>query len=465
MNAAVGADGHDYKNQTMNDIDRREFLKRLGMTMGSAAAMVALGPLKAMAERDEELQSVGDSRMTYRVQHGSGENISLLGLGMMRMPRDNQELVNKIVDYALAHGVNYIDTAPMYGGGLNERITGEALSRHPRERYYIATKMSNYDERTWSFDESKKIYEQSFSSLRVDYIDYYLLHGIGLGGMHNFEGRFIKNGFLDFLVSEREAGRIRHLGFSYHGDVSVFDWLVDRTEEYHWDMAQIQMNYLDWRHASLNKRGIKQDADAEYLYNKLEKAGIQTVVMEPLRGGALTRISGDYADQLKALRPEATPAEWAFRWVGSHPNILTTLSGMNQMEFIEENVKIFSPLESCTDKENELMEKIADSMAGIPTIPCTTCAYCMPCPYGVNIPGNFSFYNDAMQSQMLPLPETSAPDYAERQAAFASAYRKAIPVEARANQCVDCEACLSKCPQQIRIPNQMGRIVSLLRKR
>ncbi len=448
----------------MSNIERREFLKRLGIGVGSAAALMTLQTSKSWAADDMQTEQ-SEGGMSYRVQKGTGERISLLGLGMMRMPRDNQELVNRIVDYALDHGINYFDTAPMYGGGRNEGMTGEALSRHPRESYYIATKMSNYDERTWSFEESKKIYEKSFRELRVDYIDYYLLHGIGLGGMHNFEGRFIENGFLDFLLKEREAGRIRHLGFSYHGDVSVFDWLVDRTEAYHWDMAQIQMNYLDWRHASLNKSGFKQDADAEYLYNKLEKAGIQTVVMEPLRGSALTRIPGQYADQLKALRPDDTLAEWAFRWVGSHSNVLTTLSGMNQMQFIEENVKTSSPLKSCNESENELLEKIADGMAGIPTIPCTTCAYCMPCPYGVDIPGNFSFYNEALNKKMLPLPEASAPDYAERQQNFAEAYRNAISVNARASKCVDCEACLSKCPQQIRIPNQMNRIVGLLRKK
>ena len=439
-------------------------MKRLGLTIGSAAALSALGPIELMAEQGRKAPTPGDSRMSYRVQHGSGEQISLLGLGMMRMPRDNQKLVNQIVDYALAHGINYFDTAPMYGGGRNEGITGEALSRHSRKQYYIATKMSNYDERTWSFAESKKIYEQSFLNLQVDYIDYYLLHGIGLGGMHNFEGRFIKNGFLDFLLDEREAGRIRHLGFSYHGDVQVFDWLVDRAGEYHWDMAQIQMNYLDWRHASLNKKGFKQDADAEYLYDKLSKKGIQTVVMEPLRGSALASIPDEYANQLKALRPDASMAEWAFRWVGSHPNVLTTLSGMNQMEHIKENVRTFSPLESCTDRENELLEKIADGVAGIPTIPCTTCAYCMPCPFGVNIPGNFSFYNEAMHNGLLPLPETSAPDYDERRSRFIKAYREAIPAEAHASQCVDCEACLTKCPQQIRIPNQMGRIVGIIKK-
>ncbi len=447
------------------DKDRRKFLKRLGLTAGSAVAVMALDPLKAWADSKPKQTEDVDNRMTYRVQHGSGEQISLLGLGMMRMPRDNQELVNQLVDYAIAHGVNYFDTAPMYGGGLNEGITGAALSRYPREKYYVATKMSNYDQRLWELEEAKKMYEKSFRELRVDYIDYYLMHGVGQGGMDNLTKRFLDNGLLDFLLKEREAGRIRHLGFSYHGDVRVFDWLVDHNDEYHWDFAQIQMNFLDWRHASFGKRGRRTDADAEYLYDKLEKAGIQAVIMEPLRGGALTRMPEELSKQLKELRPDALEADWAFRWVGSHPNILTTLSGMNVMEHMVQNVATHSPLDPCTEAENELLAKIADTMAGVPTIPCTTCAYCMPCPYGVDIPGNFSFYNDAVNSHLLPLPETTAPDYAERQEKFGADYRQAIPADKRANQCTDCEACLSKCPQQIRIPNQMGRIVSLLRKR
>ena len=268
------------------DKDRRKFLKRLGLTAGSAVAVMALDPLKAWADNDPKPAAGANNRMTYRVQHGSGEQISLLGLGMMRMPRDNQELVNQLVDYAIAHGVNYFDTAPMYGGGRNEGITGTALSRYPREKYYVATKMSNYDQRLWDLEEANKMYEKSFRELRVDYIDYYLLHGVGQGGMDNLHHRFLDNGLLDFLVEERKAGRIRHLGFSYHGDVRVFDWLVDHNDEYHWDFVQIQMNFLDWRHASFGKRGRRTDADAEYLYGKLEKAGIQAVIMEPLRGGA-----------------------------------------------------------------------------------------------------------------------------------------------------------------------------------
>ena len=450
------------------DINRREFLRRLGIATGSAAALAALEPLSILAGNTSSDQPTGTTpgspmRMTYRVQRGTGEQVSLLGFGMMRLPRDNQELVNQLVDYAIAHGVNYFDTAPIYGG-LNEGITGAALSRHPREKYYVATKMSNYNESLWALDEAKKMYKSSFEKLRVDYIDYYLLHGVGQGGLDSLNKRFIDNGLLDFLLGEREAGRIRHLGFSYHGDVKVFDWLIDHNEKYHWDFVQIQMNFLDWRHASLNKEGRKRDADAEYLYDKLAKAGIQVVVMEPLRGGSLANMSDEYAGQLRAERPDALPAEWAFRWVGSHPNILTTLSGMNQMEHLEQNIRTHSPLEPCTDAENALLEKIADGMAGVPIIPCTTCAYCMPCPYGVDIPGNFSFYNKALNDHILPLPERTASDYDERKERFLNGYRQALPADARANQCVDCEACLSKCPQQIRIPNQMSRIVELMRK-
>lgn len=192
------------------DINRREFLKRLGVAAGTAVAAMTLGPIEVLAaDEPKPIVTDGDNKMTYRVQHGSGERISLLGLGMMRMPRDNQSLANQIVDYAIAHGINYFDTAPMYGGGQNEAVTGAALSRHPRNKYHIATKMSNYDERTWTFEASKAMYEKSFRELRVDYIDYYLLHGVGQGGMDNLHGRFLDNGMLDFLVNEREAGRSR----------------------------------------------------------------------------------------------------------------------------------------------------------------------------------------------------------------------------------------------------------------
>ena len=448
-----------------SDMNRRQFLHKLGL----GAAVMAIDPLSVLAGETNRPQTNdgGDvpNQMTYRVKHGSGDKVSLLGFGMMRLP-DDQEEVNRLVDYAIAHGVNYFDTAPMYKSGHSEAMTGAALSRHPREKYYIATKMSNQRENLWNFDDARAMYEKSFRELRVDHIDYYLLHSIGGGGVDALKARFLDNGLLEFLLRERESGRIRHLGFSYHGDVSAFDFLLDHQEEYHWDFAQIQMNYLDWRHASLNKSGWKQDADAEYLYDKMAKLGVQTVVMEPLRGGALARMDDELSQRLSAMRPNDTPASWAFRWVGSHPNILTTLSGMNQMSHLEENVRTFSPLEPCTEAENKLLEEIADVMAGFPVIPCTTCRYCMPCPYRVDIPGNFAYYNEAVAQKILPLPDKQAPDYMARKQQFADGLRQALPdVSTWATQCADCEECLKKCPQQIRIPNQMARIVETLRKR
>jgi hypothetical protein len=173
----------------------------------------------------------------------------------------------------------------------------------------------------------------------------------------------------------------------------------------------------------------------------------------------------ELADQLKTVHPDDSTARWAFRWVGSHNNILTVLSGMNRMEHLEDNVKTFSPLDPCTEAENKLLAEIADQMAGFPTIPCTTCAYCMPCPYGVNIPGNFAYYNEAVNEHVLPLPDKQADNYAENKQKFVEGYKKALPNEKEwASKCQDCEVCLSKCPQQIRIPNQMARIVETLRR-
>ena len=450
-------------NKNNPHMNRREFLRKLGLGTGSAMALMALEPLNVFARHDED-KPTAPNRMTYRVQHGSGNQISLLGFGMMRLPDDQKE-VNQLVDYAIAHGVNYFDTAPMYMRGQSEVLTGNALSRYPRDKYFIATKMSNQNDRYWDFDEAVKLYHQSFKRLKVDYIDYYLLHSIGGGGVETLKKRFLNNKLLDFLMKEREAGRIRQLGFSYHGDVSAFDWLLDHNEDYHWDFVQIQMNFLDWRHASMGN-GWRKDADAEYLYNKCEKLDIQCVVMEPLRGGAFGKMAKELTQQLKARRPDDSTARWAFRWVGSHPNILTTLSGMNRMEHLIENVETFSPLEVCTEAENALLADIADQMSGFPTIPCTTCEYCMPCPYGVNIPGNFAYYNQTVNEHILPLPAPTAEDYASRQQQFIEGYRKALPnAETWARACQDGEECLPKCPQQIRIPNLMSRIVETLRVR
>lgn len=448
------------KNQS---ISRRDFLKKIGIGTASTAALMVMEPFSTFAKGQDKSAATqaGENKMTYRINRRSGDTVSLLGFGMMRLPND-QEKVNELVDYAIAHGVNYFDTAPAYG--RSEDMTGIALKRHPRDKYYIATKMSNQNRRAQRIEDAKMMYQRSFERLQTDYIDYYLMHSIGGSGMDEFNRRFIDNGLLDFLVEERKAGRIRNLGFSYHGNVEVFDWLLDHDDTYHWDFVQIELNYVDWRHASLSSGGWKKDADAEYLYNKLEKTGIQAVVMEPLLGGRLANVPEEFAQQLKTERPDQSIASWAFRWVGTLPNILTALSGMNNMDHLIDNVNTFSPLDPCTEHEKALLAKIADGMSGYPTVPCTACRYCMPCPYDVDIPGNFAYYNDAVNSKLLPLPEKTAADYASRKAKFVEGYKKALDPSAWASQCMDCEECLKKCPQQIRIPNQMERIVELIRE-
>ncbi|MBQ8050518.1 MAG: aldo/keto reductase [Bacteroidaceae bacterium] len=458
-----------------HDVSRRDFLRRMGIGVGTAVTAMVLDPFEGMAEtgRKKKRNGVGqtpDSEplhpsagMTYRIQHGTGDRVSLLGYGMMRLPsRDrqiDQDMVNQEVDYALEHGVNYFDTSPGYHGGRSEVAMGIALSRHPRDKYLVATKMSNFNRNDWTLERSKQMYEGSFRKLQVEVIDYYLLHSVA-GSMDELRGRFLDNGVLDFLLEERKAGRIRNLGFSHHGDVRVFDHLLSMQDEVHWDFVQIQMNYLDWRHGKSSR-----NTDAEYLYNKLDKLGIQAVIMEPLRGGRLANLPDEAAKELRERRPDDSIASWAFRWVGSHPNVLTALSGMTTMEVLKENVRTFSPLDPCNADENALLERVADSVAGFPTVPCTACNYCMPCPYGVDIPGNFAYYNKAVDNHLLPLPDKSAPEYAERARQFAEGYRQTLPEAAWATKCADCEACLSKCPQKIRIPNQLGRIVELTRKR
>lgn len=263
-------------------------------------------------------------RMTYRTNPTSGDKVSLLGFGMMRLPsvggrsaregneEIDQEMVNELVDYAIAHGVNYFDTSPAYCRGKSERATGIALSRHPRDKYFIATKLSNFAPATWSREASVTMYRNSLKELQVDYIDYLLLHGVGMGGgMEEFESRYVKNGILDFLLEERRAGRIRNLGFSYHGDVRVFDHLLARHDEYKWDFVQIQLNYLDWKYA---KRINPRNTDAEYLYGELRKRNIPAVIMEPLLGGRLSNVPGTIVARLKQREPEMSVASWAFRF-------------------------------------------------------------------------------------------------------------------------------------------------------
>ena len=327
-------------------LSRRHFLQ--------VAGIGAIGAGLAGCGRDEKKAEPAGS-MTMRTNPKSGEKVSLLGFGMMRLPsvggrsaREgnepiDQDMVNKMVDYALEHGVNYFDTAPPYCKGKSEEATARALLRHPRDSYYIATKLSNFAPSTWSREASLQIYQNSLRLFATDHIDYLLLHGVGMGsGMREYEQRFLDNGVLDFLLEEREKGHVRNLGFSYHGDISVFDRLLAEHDRYHWDFVQIQLNYLDWKYAG---RIRSFNSSASYLYDELDKRGIPVVVMEPLLGGRLSNVPNNIAALLKKGEPEASIASWAFRYAGSFPRVLTVLSGMSRFEHLEENIRTYSPLE------------------------------------------------------------------------------------------------------------------------
>ena len=391
--------------------------------------------------------------MTYRTNPNNGDKISILGYGCMRWPNDpftgeiDQEMVNKLVDKAIEHGVNYFDTSPAYLRGLSERATGIALKRYPRESYYIATKLSNFAPQQQSFEESVALYKKSFVEMQTDYIDYLLLHSIG-SSMENFEVRYLNNGILDYLVEEKKKGHIRNLGFSYHGGNEVFDRAMKMHDdgEYHWDFVQIQMNYVDWT-----------TGNCRYLYEELTKRNIPVVIMEPLLGGRLSKLPNHVIAHLKARRPEDSAASWAFRFLGTFPNIMCVLSGMTYMEHLDDNLKTYCPLEELTDEEFNYLEETAELIRKYPTIPCNDCKYCMPCPYGLDIPGIFLHYNKIVNAGTMPNnPEQK--EYAELRRNYLIDYNRTIPTLRQADHCINCNQCSSHCPQNIRIPQELNKI-------
>lgn len=338
-----------------HNINRRDFLKIVGIsTLGATASLYGCSPKKDSEKEGNTTVPVG--KMTYRNFPPYEDKVSLLGYGCMRRPTlpapdgtgnvIDQEEVNRLVDYAIEHGVNYFDTAPVYVQGWSETSTGIALKRHPREKFFVATKMSNFSNSDYDF--GVKMYHNSLKKLQVDYIDYYLLHMLGAPGKKGLEGRFLDNGLLDFLLKEREAGRIRHLGWSFHGIKEEFDKALALHDKYHWDFIQIQLNYSDWKHASGN------NINADYLYSEIAKKDIPVVVMEPLLGGRLSNIPEHIFTRLKERNPEGSVASWAFRFAGSPEKVLTVLSGMTYMEHLQDNIRTYSPLVPLTQEEKRL---------------------------------------------------------------------------------------------------------------
>lgn len=460
-----------------NKIDRRHFLGLLG---GAAAVTTTGGLAGCKNDGDGHLaayDNVPTGKMTYRTNPSTHDRVSILGYGMMRLPvmnpdgsptssRDNpnaavdQKQVNKLVKYALEHGVNYFDTSPAYCQGASEAALGTALKAAgvERDKFFIATKMSNFSPETQSRKASIEMFHNSLKALQTDHIDYYLLHGIGMGdGMETFNQRFINNGILDYLVEQREKGVIRNLGFSYHGDIRVFDHLLSQHDKYHWNFVQIELNYLDWNYAHAVVIRGKHNTDASYLYAELQKRGIPAVIMEPLLGGRLANLSNKITAELKRRDPDHSIASWAFRYAGSPEGVLTVLSGMTYMENLRENIVTFSPLKPVSEADKKFLYKIAKEIADLQTIPCNECNYCMPCPYGLNIPGIFSYYNKCIKEGNIAKDHRD-PHYVRARRAFLVGYDRTIPKLRQADHCIGCGQCVEHCPQSIPIPSRMAMI-------
>ena len=303
-----------------------------------------------------------------------------------------------------------------------------------------------------------RMYHNSFKELQVDKIDYMLLHAIGMGGMDALRGRYLDNGMLDFLAEEREAGRIGNLGFSYHGDIEVFDYLLSLHDKYKWDFVQIQLNYLDWKHA---KEINPSNTDAEYLYGELEKRGIPAVIMEPLLGGRLSKVHDHIVARLKQREPERSVASWAFRFAAAPEGVLTVLSGMTYMEHLLDNLHSFCPYKPLTDDEKQYLYDTADLMMQYPTVACNDCKYCMPCPYGIDIPGILTHYNKCVNQGNVP-ESSQAENYRKARQAFLVGYDRSVPKLRQADHCIGCRQCVAHCPQRIDIPAEMVRINSFV---
>ena len=441
-------------------MDRRDFLKIVGIsTATGAATLYGCKPKTEAGAASGELGPVPTDKMTYRSYPSLGnDKVSILGYGCMRWPTIpnpegkgdiiDQDAVNELVDYAIAHGVNYFDTSPVYVQGWSEKSTGIALKRHPRESYYIATKLSNFSNPT--YENSLAMYRRSFEDLQVDYIDYYLLHSVGNG--RTLKQRYIDNGMMDFLMEERKAGRIRKLGFSFHGSLEGFNEMLSYHEQYHWDFIQIQLNYVDW-----------DGSNAKALYEALEQYQIPGIIMEPLLGGRLSKLPDHIVGRLKQRSPESSVASWAFRFAGTPRMILTVLSGMTYMEHLQDNIRTYSPLVPLTEEEKEFLYETGRLIKQYPTIPCNDCKYCMPCPYGIDIPAILLHYNKCVNEGNVPEDQQDE-NYREARRAFLVGYDRSVPKLRQANHCIGCNQCSKHCPQRINIPRQLHRIDDFVEK-
>lgn len=373
--------------------------------------------------------------MVYR--QFQDKQLSALGMGAMRLPvidgddsRIDEEASEKMVAYAMEHGINYYDTAWGYHSGQSELVMGKLLSKYPRDSFYLATKFPGYD--LSNMGKVEEIFEEQLKKCRVDYFDFYLFHNVCEMNIDAYLDRSF--GIYDYLVKQKENGRIRHLGFSAHGSCEVMRRFLEAYGQ-KMEFCQIQLNYLDWTFQ-----------DAKGKVKLLLEYHLPVWVMEPLRGGRLASLSEEHNTALKELRPDEDIPAWAFRFLQSLDSVTMILSGMSSYEQLKDNIHTFESHKPLNDQEMKTILDIADAMLGKKTLPCTACRYCTShCPQQLDIPSLLALYNEHCFTEggfIAPMALAALPD------------------EKKPSACIGCRSCEAVCPQQIKISEAMADFAS-----
>lgn len=370
-----------------------------------------------------------------------GIKVSALGMGTMRLPicaedhsKIDKEAVREMVAYAIGHGVNYFDTAWGYHNENSESVMGEVLGEYPRQSYYLATKFPGYD--LSNMDKVEEIFEAQLKKCGVSYFDFYLFHNVCELNIDAYLDE--KHGIYKYLMEQKKNGRIRHLGFSTHGTLDTMKRFLDAYGK-DMEFCQIQLNWLDWN---------MQNAKAKV--EMLNALNIPIWVMEPVRGGKLAAIEPEYEKVLQAIRPEATAVEWAFRFLQALPTVTVTLSGMSDMQQLQQNIATYEQDKPLTESEIHTLFEIAKAMTAKKTLPCTACRYCTShCPMQLDIPSLIELYNEHSYSGGGFLAPMAI---------------RALPENKKPSACLGCRACEAVCPQSIKISEMMKDFVEQLKK-
>ena len=371
--------------------------------------------------------------MEYRNWKKNAARTSLLGYGCMRLPTNADGSIDEtraaaLLNTARAAGVNYFDTAYPYHGGQSEPFVGRVIAQWPRESFSLATKLPVWQCK--SLDAAKRIFAEQLERLGVDYIDFYLLHSLHKARYDQAKAL----GIVDWLWELKAAGTIRNLGFSCHDNFAGFEHIL---RDQPWDFCQLQYNYLDTDDRA-------EEISGDRGYQLTEELGIPLIIMEPIKGGTLATLPPDAEAPLKALRPDASDASWALRWVGSHKNVHIILSGMSTEEQLADNLSTFAHFEPLNDAEEQAVAQTAAILHSRIKIGCTGCRYCMPCPMGVDIPDNFSIWNK--------LGMFGQPDAVKEQ------WTAHFPDAEKASHCIRCGKCEAVCPQKLPIRESLAAL-------